>query len=654
MKKTGHKKSILRYEAFGGVFILCVLIFIFISIFIEPLLKWTIEYSAYNSVGAEINIANLNIDWSKPAIKLNDIQVTDIKNPSRNLVQVGLISVDLTWSSLLHFSATSELTRIKDIRMHTQRKHPGRVLPKKQRLINVGSPSTRAAVDSVQKNSNNDIISELAALAGGDVNEKGALKNLEENLDTSKAVSSVEKKVESLKQEWKNLKESKINDEETKDLLKKVENFEFNIKNTEQTKLSLKQAKSLLNELKGKYKGIDDSVKKIKNQSQTLKKEIKNSPEKILKDLDYAKNTLGFKDFNANSLTSDLLSEFFSLQLQNLSLVKDGLRDQLVSKTNSYSPVDIKKLKPNEKDPNAPADYSTSVAEKRKAELVKTNGRWVHFGDKKRYPKLWLKKIALNSVSKENQDLGDFMGLILDFTTEPQIIKKPLKVKLNGSVKSINMEGIKINGVMDYTNPLNPKEDFNIDIAAFPVSGLNIVKSRKYLITIEDAIGSTDFEASIRGESVSLNLNQIFKSPNWLLEAKEDDSQTLKDILNTIKTIKEDLSIRGSVTGTFKNPKISMASNFGKIVKDAIESKVSDKLKGSVEKRKAELKRKLGSDFDQYESEIDLLTSDLSNFDENLNKVINNFEDKMKSQVGDKTKQELKKAKKKLFKKLGL
>lgn len=654
MKKTGHKKSIVRYEAFGGLLLLAILIAIIVSFFLEPILKWSIEHTGYSSVGAEVNVEDLNIKWSQPSIQLTNIQVTDVKNPSRNLIQVGLIAIDFNWPDLLHLSGTAELTRIKDIQMHTPRKYPGRVLPKEQRLVSIGSPSTKTAVSSIKKNANNDIISQLASLASGDVDEKGALKNLETNLDTKKAFASIEKKVSSLKQEWQTLKDSKINSEDTKSLLEKVESFEFQTKNTEQTKETLAKAKKLLKELRAKYKDIDESVDTIKKQSKSLKSEIKNTPETFLKDLDYAKNTLGFKDFDANTLTSGLLSEYFSLQLQNLSLVRDGLREQLVSKTNSYSPVDVRKFKPKDKDPNAPTEYSTSVAEQRKSDLVNSNGRWVHFGNKKKYPKVWFKKIALNSVSKKNQDLGDFTGLILDFSTEPQIIKKPLQVKLNGSIKSINMDGIRIDGVMDYTDPLQPKEDFNLDISSFPVSGLDIVKSSEYLMSIKEAVGSSDFDASIRGDSLSINLNQIFKNPNWLFDAKKEDSQTLKDIFNTIKTVKEDLSIRGTVTGTFKKPKISLASNFGTIVKEAIETKLSTKLKGSLDKRKEELKKKLGPELSQYASEIDLLTSDISNFDANLKSVADKFERKVKDQLNDKAKQEIKKAKKKLLDKLGL
>ena len=161
MKKTGPKKSIIRYEAFGGLLLLAILIVVFVSIFLEPILKWSIEYTGYNSVGTEVNIDDLNIDWSTPAIELTNIQVTDVKNPNRNLVQIGLISIDLNWSYLLHLSLTAELTKIKDIRMHTKRKSRGKVLPKKQRLVSIGSPSTQTAVNSIKKNANNDIISQF-------------------------------------------------------------------------------------------------------------------------------------------------------------------------------------------------------------------------------------------------------------------------------------------------------------------------------------------------------------------------------------------------------------------------------------------------------------------------------------------------------------
>jgi uncharacterized protein (TIGR03545 family) len=255
MKKPSlnKKKSILRYETFGAIALLLALVFVVAYFFMNPIVKYVIELTATRSLGAEVNIDSLNIDYSKPSVKLKRLQITDYDKPTRNLIEVDSISMDLSWEELLRMSLTSENMTIKDIRIHTKRKNPGKIAKRKNKLLDFSSDTTDRAIEDVKEEANNDLLSQALNIAQGDQNGKRALKALEDQLKTKKVSEDLENQIKNLKKDWSLFVKEDVEGKETKSLVKEIENFNFKSDDIEK---SLKSSKKLLSRTKTHYKDL--------------------------------------------------------------------------------------------------------------------------------------------------------------------------------------------------------------------------------------------------------------------------------------------------------------------------------------------------------------------------------------------------------------
>ena len=653
MNKTGHKKSFIRYEALGGIALLTLILFLVATFLLEPILKYGIELSGYQSIGSEVNLGKVDIDWSKPSLSLYNLQVTDHDDPMKNLIQIGKINVTLSWESLLRLSVTSQISSIEEIMMSTDRKYAGKIMPKEKRLVQIGSKTTNQAVDGLKKNSNNDLLTQALSMAQGEKSDTQALKALEEQLATKKVSKELENKIESLKNDWQNFKTNGLEGEGTKKIVGEIEGFKFESGGTSEIASSLKDAKKLLKKAKSHYKGLKSEIKGLKAQSKDLKEKISKTPDAFIKDFNYAGSTLGADILSPENLTASMLSSYIAVQLQNFGLVRDSIQKQLLKDINSYSPVDVQTMAPTKSSGSSKGgDVSVGSLESRKRDLANTHGRWIHFDKSKPRPKLWLKNIKISSRAKKGQDLGDFDGVIKNFTSEPHIVGLPLTADITGDVQKIDLKNLSIKAIMDYTNPLKPNENIKINVGSFPVSGLGLVDSKDYLIAISKAIGNTKADLNLQGDNIVFNLNQTFVSPVWDMTLKDKKSKKLEALLDEIKKAQQNLSVRADVTGTISSPKIGVASNLGTIIKDAIERQITGRLKEKLSKERDKINKMLQSKLGPYAKDIDLLQMDFDKGDDSLDGLTDKFEKEIKEIASEKGKEKIDELKDKLFKKL--
>jgi uncharacterized protein (TIGR03545 family) len=654
MNKTGRKKSFIRYEAFGGIALLAVILVLIATFLLEPILEYGIELAGYKSVGSEVNIDKVDVIWSKPALSLYNLQVTDHDDPMRNLIQIGKINITLNWASLLRLSVTSEVSSVEDIMIHSERKKAGKIMPKDKRLVQIGSKTTNQAIDGLKEKSNNDLLTQALSMAQGEKNEKQALEDLENQLNTKKVSKELENKIEALKKDWKDFKNNGLEGEKTKTIVKEIENFKFESGGSSEIASSLKEAKELLKKAKGHYKSLKSELKSLESQSKLLKDKISKTPEAFIEDFNYIGNTLGSDSLSPDQLSASMLASYIAVQLQNFSLVRDSIQNQLLSDINSYSPVDVRDLAPTNSGENSTEEKDVSVGsmESKKRSLKSSHGRWVHFDGASPRPKLWFKRVNINSKAKPGQDLGDFKGVIKNFTTEPQIVGLPMTADITGDVQKIKLKNLNIKALMDYTNPVLPKENVKLTLGSFPVSSLSLVDSSDYLISIAKAVGNTQIDLNLQEDNINLNLDQNFLAPVWDMTLRDKKSEKLEALLDEIKKAGQNLSVRADVTGTIQNPKIGLSSNLGTIIKNALEKQISGKIKEKLSKEQDKINKMLRDKLGPQAKELDFLQASFDKDAGSLDELTNNFEKEIKKVASEKGKEKIDEIKDKLFKKL--
>lgn len=105
---------------FGGLALL-------MRIFAGPLLKSGLEFGLTRANGAEVNIAQVEVNWQPFAIRMADIQFTDPEQPELNRVKADTAAAKLYfWDAVIGRIHITDL-RMTGIAMGTERARPGKV-----------------------------------------------------------------------------------------------------------------------------------------------------------------------------------------------------------------------------------------------------------------------------------------------------------------------------------------------------------------------------------------------------------------------------------------------------------------------------------------------------------------------------------------------
>ena len=95
------KRSIIRWPGlavFGGIVTLLVIVS---WLFLDAILKVSMEYGLGRLNGAEVNIARVEHEWSPLTLRAYGVQATDAAKPTHNQVQLESFSADISAAELL-------------------------------------------------------------------------------------------------------------------------------------------------------------------------------------------------------------------------------------------------------------------------------------------------------------------------------------------------------------------------------------------------------------------------------------------------------------------------------------------------------------------------------------------------------------------------
>ncbi len=131
MAEMADKKSpIIRKGRVIAAVVMMSLLAVTGIIFLDSLVKQGLEKSIAAVNGAEVNIAKADLSLRNGRLVIEDLQVTDANQPTRNLVQAKKLVADVSISDLLTGRLVMDLVECDAMRMEVERKSPGEVYQK--------------------------------------------------------------------------------------------------------------------------------------------------------------------------------------------------------------------------------------------------------------------------------------------------------------------------------------------------------------------------------------------------------------------------------------------------------------------------------------------------------------------------------------------
>jgi len=119
-------RKIFRWRAVGPLLFFGLVLVVLYLVFADRIAQHETEATLSEALGTEVDLASLRIRETDAAVDLAGLQIADPRNPNRNLLEAGTITIDLDPVPLAEKKIVIDDLRLSGLRFLTARKTPAR------------------------------------------------------------------------------------------------------------------------------------------------------------------------------------------------------------------------------------------------------------------------------------------------------------------------------------------------------------------------------------------------------------------------------------------------------------------------------------------------------------------------------------------------
>lgn len=560
------KKGPIRFEAIIPVAVISAITFIYFSFYFDVHMKKLIEYVGMQVNGAEVNIGSFRTSFIAGSLNVEKIQVTDPEKPTHNSIEIGNIHFKYLWDAILRMKFVVEDASIKDIKIASERKRAGKVLPPQPAKPSKMEELQYEVTSQIKNKYNANVLGNIVSLLQGE-DYNSQIQEIRETLKSEKKIQEMTNSVNQKKAFW----DTKVKELSDTSKIKEAEKIINEIKSQ---KNFLAQAQGV-QKLTTTLEGIQKQYKEVEKASSSLQADMKlisNYPKEVQQyvneDIASLKNRFSIPQIDFKDMAMNLFAGEFA---------------EYIAKARKYQAL-----------------ANQYLPEKKEQEEVvpppRSSGKNYEFPITTGYPFFWLKKAAISSKGTPNSYSGDLAGELTNVTTSPKLIKKPILLDVKGNFPDLGMSGVKAIIKADYTKMI-PNQSALIEVASFKVNGRSLSQSKEMTLALKDGEARTSMNIALEEQNFTMHWTSSIAKPDFIVESS---SKLAKEMVSNILQGMPFISINGSAKGTFKNFSMDISSNLGTELGKGIgkelgskvneaQAKLNSLVEGKINKPKQEL-----------------------------------------------------------------
>ena len=592
MKKIGF----IRWKGFIPFIIIALLWYVFVTFFMDRLLKKAIEKNATKMNGALVEMKSLNLSFLSSSLKIKGLQVANPNNLMQNRVDAPLISLDFRFLPLLKLKFVTEEIKITDVRWLTARKTKGEI-PKAWQEEWDREAKEPSFLDPIiaqaMQNLKNSVKSELPDISVDSLKKQFDPREIKiEDLSSYKKTFEIKSKAEESYKKW---------DTDGKQLIDSQKKF-------------ISDTKAKLSSLDPNNMKDPQSIISAISTVSSFEKDIKSNKDLLTGRLQEAKTEVQNLASQAKSVSDLIKSDtkgiidkysFGNLSIDNFSKQIFGMQwIPYYQKYVTYS-VQLKKYL---------AKYKSTKKEEVKPERFK--GVDIHFPITDNTPKFLIQKINLsaqaNEKAKDNELWrGKYELKVADISSDQKLYGKPTTADANMETYGGAFASAFGNLIIDHREEPT-KDNLKLGIKNFKLAGATLGKESVFPLPIKQGFADATISAGLLGDktdiTVELNvkdaLYQFAKSNNYLVTL-------IQDVVNKINSFKVDIKF----FGTLQEPKFTISSTLDNAIASGIKQVFMAKLDEVRTKAEKYINEEIGKNLEQAKGKIAFL-------DNNVTKVL--------------------------------
>lgn len=575
------KRSIIRWPGLA-VFTGFVLLLVAISwLFLDAIIKVTLEHTLGRLNGAEVNIERVEHSWVPLSLTLAGIQVTDPNAPKNNRVQVGEASADISPTEIVLGRALIEQLIMTGVRVNQPRESEGEVyvMPDTEDVQNWAGQSWDKLTASLP--SVDDIVSQVDLRTETVIDEaKVAYEQQEKKVKAAREALPSKDKVKEYEEKIKQITEGKV--EGLGDIAARKE--------------TLDELKSAIRADKEAVSNFRDEVKQAKEVVQQQITELKNAP--------------------GNDI--DRIKSFFSMDGSGLENVTGLLLGEKASEWSKYVLLAYEQLGPM----LARSDNAATL------EPVRGEGRRMSFADDNAPPEFLIKKART-----------EFMvgGTVIDvdwqnITHQHNLLGQPTTYQARSDNSDL-WNAFNLNGELSLTDQgIDAKQQWQLKGAK--LNNLGLSNSSELSASILSSLLDSDGTVLVRDNK--LDGKAMVRMLDLDLEA-EGSSKLTSGVAGALKQLQR-LDITTNIGGNIQRPSLSFESDLD----DQLGELLAQSAMGEADEKLTEIKSGLSAKVSEQLGGQQGLLENLTQWDNESGEQSKQLEELLKAKVGDSLKDKLK------------
>jgi uncharacterized protein (TIGR03545 family) len=568
--------------------VLLLVIGLFWWLLADWLLKTGIEKAGTKIVGAKVELAAADLTFSPLGFHLDKLQVTDPKQPMRNLFELDSATGNLELLPLLMGQVIVDEMSATGVRFHTKRAYSGAIVkPKPKSEQKKGEKADKKGIDLSAAKDKLPSVDEIMAKEPLTTVEK--TNAFQENIKTQR--DELQKNVAALPDE------------------KIIKQYEQRLKETTGGKIQsvdeLQRREKELEKLKDEIRADRDSLVKVRNQIRDAKTQVNNQYQALKQapseDWNRLASRYGFNISGAGNITRLLFGDTAATWLQRL-LSWAGQINRVLPSGDDKKPPEA--LKP-----------------------ARDEGRFIRFPTSNPRPDFLVRKALLTLDLKA----GNIELNITDATHQPNILGRPMR--FHGWGKNLeNADQITLDGVIDHVKPDNAKDSLQWSVSGWQLADVAISKDSTLPLTLTKARSNLSGKVQLAGQNLTADIDAAFKDTHWNSSAQEGWAGRVSKTITSVNHFNLDASIKGDLN----SPQMSLRSDLDEQLKQAVAGQLKTAQAELEQKLKARLNQEVEKTAGPYKEQLAYLDKTEGTVEERINQLDEMLKAEMKSAVDSK------------------
>lgn len=570
---TTRKFRIFRWRAIGPLLLFLLLLLILWILFADTLARRQTSATLSQTLGTQVDLAALRIREAETAVDLSGLAIADPRDPNRNLLEAGSITLDLEPVPLTEKKIVIDRVRLSGLRFLTARKSPARP-------ADPNSPAGRLLRETEQWARDKFTIPTLVL---GRIDSAKSLVLHPEQLGTVKAAQAFAGQVDSTRQAFEQglaglqLKGLVDSSAALADRLAKSDPKQLGIQGVKDAVTSVRQAIDRVKRAKADLQGLEQSAR---GSFTALRQGLTDVDAARQRDYAMARGLLQLPSFDAPDIGTALFGK------PSIDYFQKALYFAQVAQR--YVPPGLQPW-------NRPGPKRTRM-----------DGQTVEFPKMEEYPRFLLREgdidLAVGAAAQHS-----FKATVANITSQPALIGQPATLSASGQIGGEHPVSVNL-GVLSRHFGKAPKDSLSARVSGVT---LPVIALPGLPFSVAPGRSTLGLSFSLAGDRLAGAWEISSDQVQWSADSSRFQPASLVEstVWRVISGLGQ-LRVRAELTGTISSPSLRIRTNLDDAIAARLKGLVGEELAKAEQKARAAVDSLVSDQVRSIEARVEAFQAD--------------------------------------------